>query len=105
MATYLFAYSGDAVQPATPEEGQASMVAWTAWFTSLGDSVRDPGNPTGPSRTVASDGSVREGTPSAVSGYSVITADSLDDAVAKAKGCPHLGAGGRVEVLETFEVM
>ena len=32
-------------------------------------------------------------------------ADSLDAAVAIAKGCPHLAANGRIEVLETFDVM
>ena len=33
------------------------------------------------------------------------TSDSLDEAVELAKGCPVLGGGARVSVLETFQVM
>ena len=39
------------------------------------------------------------------SGYSIIQADSLDEAVAKAKGCPVLQGGAQIVVLETFNVM
>ena len=38
-------------------------------------------------------------------GYSVLRADSLDDAVELAKGCPVLAAGGMIEVSETVNVM
>jgi hypothetical protein len=43
--------------------------------------------------------------PSGLSGYSVITADNLDAATEHARSCPHLDAGGRVDVYETFEIM
>jgi hypothetical protein len=39
------------------------------------------------------------------SGYTIITADSLDEATAMAKGCPVLAGGSPVTVLETFNVM
>ena len=39
------------------------------------------------------------------SGYSIVTADSLDEAVDKAKGCPVLQGGASITVYETFEVM
>jgi hypothetical protein len=39
------------------------------------------------------------------SGYSIVTADSLDEAVDKAKGCPVLQGGASVTVYETFAVM
>ncbi|HKF37192.1 MAG TPA: hypothetical protein VKB35_09850 [Ktedonobacteraceae bacterium] len=39
------------------------------------------------------------------SGYSIIKADSLDEAVTKAKGCPVLQGGAKIVVLETFNVM
>ena len=103
MATYLLAYVGGD-QPESQEAGQAVMAAWTGWFAGMGAAVRDPGNPVGASAAVAPDGSV--GAASAgVTGYSVITADSLDAAVAVARACPHLAANGSVEVYETFEVM
>lgn len=39
------------------------------------------------------------------SGYALIEAESIDDAVAKNKGCPILMSGGSIEVAETFDVM
>jgi hypothetical protein len=39
------------------------------------------------------------------SGYSIVTADSLDEAVEKAKGCPVLEGGAHITVYEAFEVM
>ena len=63
------------------------------------------GNPFTPAaKTIGSDGSVSDGGPSA-SGYSIVTADSLDDAVDKAKGCPVLKGGASITVYETFAVM
>jgi hypothetical protein len=54
----------------------------------------------------ASDGSVSAGSELGIaSGYSVIKADSLDEAVTKAKGCPVLQGGAKIIVLETFNVM
>ena len=37
-------------------------------------------------------------------GYSLIEASSLDDALAKAKGCPILAAEGSVEVAEAIDM-
>ena len=53
---------------------------------------------------MASDGSVVAAT-AGVTGYSVVSADSLEAALEMAKGCPHLAANGGVEVYETFPVM
>lgn len=103
MAQYVLVYSGGRMPE--PEEREAVMAAWGGWLGGLGDSVVDAGNPFGPSSSVASDGSVSEGAPSGLAGYSVITADSLEAATQHAKSCPHLDVGGRVDVYETFEVM
>lgn len=59
------------------------------------------GNPFGASATVKSGGSSERGT-SQLTGYSVVEAVSLDDAAAKADGCPILQSGGNVEVHETI---
>ena len=40
-----------------------------------------------------------------MSGYSILTADSLDAATTMAKGCPVLAGGGKIAVFETFNVM
>jgi hypothetical protein len=38
----------------------------------------------------------------ALTGYSIVSADSLDAAVELAKGCPVLGIGGAVDVYEVI---
>jgi len=43
--------------------------------------------------------------PATVSGYSIIKANSLDDATETAKGCPVLEGGAKVMVFETFPAM
>ena len=103
MGKYVLVYKGGGM-PDSDEEQQRQMAAWEAWFGSLGESVVDAGNPFGQSSSIASDGSVNGGATSGLTGYSIVSADSLDDAVKKAKSCPILG-GGSVEVYETFDVM
>jgi hypothetical protein len=95
MGNYLFVYKGGGMA-ATEEEQQRVMAQWMAWFGSLGDSVVEVGNPLGASAAV------NGGATSGLTGFSVIAAGSLDDAVAKANGCPILEAGGGVEVYETI---
>ncbi|HEY4916252.1 MAG TPA: hypothetical protein VIH92_05055 [Solirubrobacteraceae bacterium] len=104
MANYLLAYKGGTMA-ASDEERQVAMAAWGAWFGGLGAAVVDAGNPFGGSVTVADDTSVSEGAPSALTGYSVVSADSLQAAGELVKGCPVLVAGGSVEVYETIPVM
>ncbi len=104
MAKFLFAYHGGGM-PESKKEQARVMAAWGAWFGSLGEAVVDGGAPTGASATVASGGkSSSGGGANPVSGYSLVTAKNLKDAIAKAKGCPVLGSGGSVEVCETIEI-
>jgi hypothetical protein len=103
MAKYVLAYRGGSV-PESESEQQAVMDAWMGWFGSLGAAVVDGGNPFGPAKTVASNGGVSDGGSAALTGYSVIDATDLDDATAKAKGCPVLESGGTVDVYETIEM-
>jgi hypothetical protein len=102
MAKFVYVYTGGQMA-ATPEEQEQQMQAWGAWFGTLGDSVSDMGNPFGNSATVSGSG-VSEGGASKAGGYSIVTADSLDDATAKTKGCPILAGGGSVEVYEAIEM-
>jgi len=81
------------------------MTAWGQWFGSMGSAVIDGGNPVGKSSTVKSNGSVvSNGGANPASGYSLIEAASLDDALAKAKKCPILAAGGSVEVAQAIDM-
>jgi hypothetical protein len=104
MANYLLAYKGGGV-PETDAEREAQIAAWIGWFESLGQAVVDSGNPFGPSKTVAADRTVSDGAPSGLTGYSVVSADSLDAATELATGSPVVTNGGTVEVYETVQVM
>ena len=104
MGTYHLAYKGGAM-PETEDDRNAQMAAWGAFFGGIGGAVVDAGNPFGASMSIASSGAVGEGASSGISGYSVISADSLADAAAAAKTCPILAEGGTVEVHEIHPVM
>lgn len=102
MAKYLLAYHGGGMAE-TEEEVAAVMAKWEAWYGELGAAIVDGGAPTMPGPTVAADGSVGD-TANPVTGYTIITADSMDDAVAKAAGCPIRESGGSIEVGECIEM-
>jgi hypothetical protein len=104
VAKYLLTYRGGSM-PETKEDQDRVMAAWDAWFKQLGSAVVDPGDPTSKGRTVHADGSVGpEGAPAA-SGYTILEAGSLDQAVGFAKGCPVLAGGAEVDVAEIMHVM
>ncbi len=103
MGKYVLAYRGGGMA-ATEAEQAAAMEKWMGWFGQLGAAVADGGNPFGPSTAVAADGSTTAAG-AGLTGYSILTADSLSAAADLAKGCPVLESGGSVEVYEAIDVM
>jgi hypothetical protein len=104
MAKYLFVYHGG-TPPKSPDDMKEVMNAWGAWFGALGAALVDGGNPVTKSYTVKPDGSLAEGGgPNPASGYSLIEAASIEDAYAKAKGCPLLKRGGSVEFAQALDM-
>jgi len=106
MTNYLLLYSGGSM-PESEADQAVVMGAWEAWEKALGDAVVDIGNPFTPAaKSIASDGTVSDGpVGSMASGYSVLKADSLDEAVEMSRGCPVLQGGAQISVFETFAVM
>jgi hypothetical protein len=105
MSDFVLLYSGGR-SPETPEEQAKVMKAWTDWFETIGSGVKDGGNPFGNAKTVGSDGSVRDGHGGTHrTGYSIVSAASLEAASDIAKGCPVLEDGGTVTVYEVVDVM
>ncbi|MDJ0751043.1 MAG: YciI family protein [Woeseiaceae bacterium] len=104
MSKYLFVYHGGS-NPETEEEVAEVLDAWGNWLGSMGAAVVDGGNPVGMSSTVHPGGKVEDnGGSNPVSGYGLFEAADLDDALAKAKGCPILAAGGSVELAEVIDM-
>ncbi len=97
MPNFLFAYR----MPKDYRPGSADTVAaWNTWFESMGASLVDRGNGVIESSTLGhSDAGTRLG------GYSLITADDFEAAVALAKGCPALKLDkGGVEIGALLEL-
>jgi hypothetical protein len=102
MATYVLVFKGGSV-PESEEEQKDVMAAWGNWYASLGPAVVDGANPFGASATIAGDGTVSDGASSQLTGYSILSADSLGAATDMSKGCPILAGGaGSIEVYETL---
>src|SRR5258708_37539124 len=81
MSTFVFIYR--APKNYTPTDD--AIVQWNAWFESMGDSVVDRGN------RVVDTSTLGRGAPDTVlGGYSLVSADDLEAAIALAKGCPIL---------------
>jgi hypothetical protein len=107
MTKFMLLYSGGNGMPETEEETAIVMKAWEDWYAKLGNAVADPGNPLMPaSKKIAPNGAVSDGAVfSMATGYTIITAESFDQAVEMAKGCPVLVDGSEVSVYEIFNVM
>lgn len=83
MKKFLFIAVG--FKPPTPEV----MDAWRKWFASFGDKLVDPGNPLGAGQEVTPAGTTTLPVDlQAQTGYMIINAEDMDEAVALAKGCP-----------------
>ena len=83
MKKFVLIYNG--YQEPTPEV----MSAWMTWFATVGDRIVDSGNPFGAGREVTTTGS-RDITadPTRATGYSIVNADSMEDAERLLQGCP-----------------
>ena len=104
MAKYVLVYKGGGM-PETEEQQKQVLDAWGQWFGQLGQAIVDGGNPFGPSASIAPNGATSNGGGSALTGYSILSADDLGKATEMAKGCPILSSGGSIEVYETYNVM
>jgi hypothetical protein len=87
----------------TPEQLEAGMAAWRAWHEKCGGAVVDLGAPLDKSTTVAGG----SGSPSktSITGYSVLQAGSIEEAVSLMKDHPHFYApGASVQILECVPI-
>jgi hypothetical protein len=103
MTQFVLVYIGGN-QPTSPEEADRHYSKYIEWLKGIGDSVVIPTIPLKDTNTVSPDGTVREGGSSAISGFSIIKAESLEAALSIARDCPFLEIGGTLEVSEMMQV-
>jgi hypothetical protein len=87
----------------TPEQLAAGMAAWQTWHAKCAGAVVDLGAPLDKSTTVAAG----SGTPgkTSITGYTILHAGSLEDAVALMKDHPHFRMpGASVQILECVPI-
>ncbi len=105
MASYMMIYRGEATDMADMSEDEAAAVLgkWAAWMESVGNALSDVGAPFGRGVSVVDDGSIREAL--ALTGYSIVEADSAEEAQALTEGHPYLSDGAGQFSIEVFELM
>jgi hypothetical protein len=104
MAEFALLYSGGTM-PETEEEQARVTRAWTDWFQTIGADLKDGGNPFGRAKAVSADGSVTDASGPLHTGYTIVSAASLEAATDIAKGSPIFEGGGAVTVYEIVEAM
>lgn len=112
MKEYLFVFRADPTAMAittSPEEMQRRTKTWMDWVGGIAakNQLVSNGNRLTPSgKVLRPEGVVTDGPyteiKESILGYTLVKADSYEDAVDLAKGCPILHGGGNVEVREIW---
>ncbi len=113
MKEFLLVFRNEySKQPkASPEEMQLLMKQWMDWIggiaaqnklTTAGNRLASDGKVV-KANNVITDGPYTE-LKELVGGYSIVKADTIDEAAELAKGCPILKMGGNVEVRELVKM-
>ena len=103
MNQYIITYIGGD-EPSNPEEGKKHFAKYQEWLGSLGDAALKPMVPFKNSHTVHSNGSVSQGSSVAMSGHTIIQAESIEQAIEWARSCPFLDINGSLEVAELVQM-
>ena len=96
MGKYVFIYYAGTSDGGTNEQ-------WGAWFAKLGQKLIDGGNPFNDDGQAVHAGGVMPVKEMPATGYSIVTASSMQEATELAKGCPLMEAkDGAVCVYEAL---
>lgn len=111
MPEFMFIYRQEcptqSSKQMSPEDMQAVMQKWqtwikgamqAGWMTNPGDALKSGGRRVS-AQKVVSDGPFVE-SKEVVGGFSIVHAETFDQAAVYAKGCPCLSSGGVVEIRE-----
>jgi hypothetical protein len=109
MKDFLLVFRSDNPVPIqlSPDEMQARLKLWMDWIGGIAaqNKLVDRGNRLSPTGKVIGQGNVVTDGPYTetkefIGGYTIIKADSYDEAVELSKGCPIIKFNGNVEVRE-----
>lgn len=93
MKKFMLLYKG----PATPPD--ATHQGWPEWFQKVGTALVAIGSPMSNRAVVPSGGQITD-----LNGYSIIQAETIDDAVRLVQDHPYLAQGGNDYSIEIFEL-
>ena len=110
MTDFLYLYRGGDADASTAE-GQQTMQKWMTWMKELGakghlKALGSPLEKTGKvvkGKQIVSDGPFAEAK-DVISGYTIIQARDIDEAVVLSYGCPIFLNGGAVEVRPVMQI-
>ncbi|HVD98100.1 MAG TPA: YciI family protein [Cytophagaceae bacterium] len=109
MKEFLLVFRADykAMPQASPEEMQANTQRWMNWVAGIAAQGKlvDRGNRLVPAgKVVGSNGVISDGPyteiKESILGYTLVKANSIEEATGLANGCPILNVGGNVEIRE-----
>ena len=103
MANFILVYIGGE-QPTNPKEAEQHFKEYREWLISLGDVVVSPVNPLKDTVSISPNGAITRGSMAAMSGFTIIKADSIDTVIEMAKSCPFLDIGGSLEISELLHM-
>lgn len=103
MKQFMMTYFGGDT-PTTKEEGAKHFQQYQEWLGELGEAVVSAMNPLKDGHTLAPDGALTQGSQAGMSGYTVLQAESIEQALDMARSCPFLAINGTLEVAELVKM-
>ncbi|MCJ2376099.1 hypothetical protein LNL84_04550 [Vibrio sp. ZSDZ34] len=103
MAKFLIVYLGGN-PPQTQEEGQRHFKRYKEWIHGLGSAMVSPANPLKNTHSISQAEGIVVGSQTAMSGFTIIECNSIEDAKKVSQSCPFLETGGTLEVSEMVEM-
>jgi YCII-related domain-containing protein len=100
MSRFLVTYHGSGM-PDDPALLEQAKAAFGAWVAEAGDAIVDPGAPVAMMAQVAGEGATDA---VQIGGYSIIQADSVEDAKAVLSSHPYVARGGTLQVNQILDV-
>jgi len=103
MAKFIISYLGGE-HPDSSEAVDVHMTQYKAWLQQFGSRLISPSNPFKKTHTISSDGNVLRGSETGMSGFTIIEADDINQAIIDAQACPFLAIDGTLEVSQLIDI-